>query len=134
MRAGHAIANGTPEIQDIAKRYITPGVGLEEFEKLLAWLKANPLPRRERPKKEQKPGRTYVKCSCGQMQNNSGLRQHLNTALVHRPANAKAFRNGSLMDNGLTHEQVEGMVAEIREANSEPLRCRQATFEEMFER
>lgn len=87
----------------------------------------------------QKP---KLKCSCGQERNPSGLRQHLKTSRRHRRADEKGYRHGCFWSNGLRDKEVDRIVEQIREANTDErvlaarrdaLRFRQATFEEMFE-
>ena len=137
VRTSHALKSGTPEIQGIAHRYATCGVGLEEFDRLLAWLKANPLPsdpypRSPRERRLRYPDKTYLKCSCGEEVNKSGLRQHLKINKAHRPTGEKGYRHGCAWVNGLSDDALDRMVAEVREANSEPLTFRQGSFGEMF--
>jgi hypothetical protein len=74
-----------------------------------------------------------VKCSCGQERNPSGLRQHLKINKAHRPPGRKGYKRCWYWHNGLTDQELNQLVKEIRDANSEPVRFRQATFEEMFE-
>jgi hypothetical protein len=148
VRLAHVLRNGTPEIQDIAKRWGTyQRHTLEEFEKLLGWLKANPAAKTIDWKAE-KQQRTVAKekrllaamqsgkalrCSCGEMVTTSGLRQHVKINKAHRPPGREGHWEGCYFGNGLAREEVDRMVAEIREVNSERLRFRQTTFEETFE-
>lgn len=66
----------------------------------------------------------------------------MNSSRHHRRVGEKGFRHGCLWSNNLSDEEVDRIVNQVRDANTDErvlaarrdaLRFRQTTFEEMFD-